>query len=232
MICLILMSFLLITNISIAQTKLTLLYKTGKIKGDVKDYVKPNNPTKWSGKFSIDEFTINDSITFYETAENYDEKDEYTLKALKKARKNKIPGKNFMVGATYCNYASGIYIDEIEWKDDTYLVKDNIKNKQKAWLFADESKHVLGYPCKQAYIQNGEDVEMVAWYTTNFKCNYSNTGDTTIPGTILEIYNTKTGILSTAIDLQIETSPILMPLKGGALVTKDAFDKIKKNKKS
>jgi GLPGLI family protein len=99
-------------------------------------------------------------------------------------------------------------------------------------MLTDETKQVFGYPCKKAFIQKNEQIEMVAWYTSNFKCNYSSTGDTSIPGTILEIYNPKTGNLVTAIDLQIETNPILIPQKGAMLVTREAFNKIKKTKKN
>ena len=51
------------------------------------------------------------------------------------------------------------------------------------------------------------------------------------PGTILETYYPKTGKLVTAIDLQIEVNAIMVP-KVGILVTRDAFNKISKNKKA
>jgi GLPGLI family protein len=144
-----------------------------------------------------------------------------------RGRKNKVRGKNFVPNASYCNYASGLSLDEVEWKDENYLVKDNIGNKQIEWVLSEETRTIFGYPCKQAYIKNGEDIEKIVWYTENFKCNYSASGDTTVPGTILETYYPKTGKLITAIDLQIETNPIMVP-KVGTPIKQEEF--IKKNK--
>jgi GLPGLI family protein len=223
--------FLAFTINVTAQTKLTILYKQGNIKTSLSEYLKPNNTIKWSGNYSIAEFTISDSITFFETLETYDEKDEFSMKTLLRGRKNKVRGKAFSPNASYCNYIKGISLNQIEWKDENYLVKDVISNKQEDWVLSEEIRTIFGYPCKQAYIRNGEEIERVVWYTENFKCNYSASGDTTIPGTILETYYPKTGKLVTAIDLQIEVNAIMVP-KVGILVTRDAFDKIKKNKKS
>lgn len=214
-----------------AQTKLSILYKKGGIKGSLADYLKPNNPIKWSGKFSIEEFIINDTLTSYETAESFEDKDEYTVKAIRKSRRNKIPGKAFIPNATYCNYAQGSNIEAIEWKDENFFVKDNIENKQKVWNLSEDSKVVLGYPCKQASLLKDGETEVIVWYTENFKCNLSCDGDSSLPGTILETYYPKKGIAITAIDLQIETNNVLMPSKGGIMVTKDEFLKIQKNKK-
>jgi hypothetical protein len=215
----------------IAQTKLTIFYKRGNAKTSLSEYLKQASPIKWSGNYSIEEFTISDSISFFETVESFDEKDEFSLKTLMRGRKNKVRGKAFTPNSSYCNYVTGISLKQIEWKDENYLVKDVIANKQEDWVLSEETRTIFGYPCKQAYIRNGEEIERVVWYTENFKCNYSASGDTTVPGTILETYYPKTGKLVTAIDLQIEVNPIMVP-KVGILVTKDAFDKIKKNKKS
>ena len=94
-----------------AQTKLSILYKHGTIKGSLQDYLKPNSTARWNGKFSIDEFTINDTITYYETFETLEEKDEFTVKGLRKNRRNKVLGKNFVPRSNYCNYAKGINIE-------------------------------------------------------------------------------------------------------------------------
>ena len=223
--------FVILTSTVTAQTKLTILYKRGNVKTSLTDYLKPNNTIKWSGNYSIEEFTISDSITFLETVESFDEKDEFSLKTLMRGRKNKIRGKAFVPNASYCNYASGINLEQIEWKDENYLIKDAIVNKQIEWVLSEETRTIFGYPCKQAYIKNGEDIERIVWYTENFKCSYSASGDTTVPGTILETYYPKTGKLVTAIDLQIEVNAIMVP-KVGILVTRDAFNKISKNKKA
>ncbi len=223
--------FLALTINATAQTKLTILYKRGNVKTSLSEYLKQGSPIKWSGNYSIEEFTISDSISFLETVESFDEKDEFSLKTLMRGRKNKVRGKAFVPNASYCNYVKGISLEQIEWKDENYLVKDVISNKQEDWVLSEETRAIFGYPCKQAYIKNGEEIERVVWYTENFKCNYSASGDTTVPGTILETYYPKTGKLVTAIDLQIEVNAIMVP-KVGILVTRDAFDKIKKNKKS
>ena len=217
-------------NQTIAQTKLSILYKQGTIKGSVTDYLKPNSATKWNGKFSVYEFAIADTISYYEPLETYEEGDEMTVKAVRKSRKNKIMGKSFKPNSIYCNYATGVFIEAIEWKDENYLVKDNISNKQKIWGLSEETKVVLGYPCKLAYTMLNGEKDLVVWYTENFKCSYSNNGDTSLPGTILETYIPKSNTLITAIDLQIETSPITLPK--AITVTQEAFDKIKKNKKN
>ena len=224
--------FLACSNNATAQTKLSILYKEGKIKSNLDDYKKPNNPVKWSGKFSIDEFTISDSITYYETVETYDEKDEYTVKSIRKARKNKPVGKAFIPHSSYCNYAAGFNLEEVEWKEDNYLVKTPIANQQKNWMFTEETKIIFGYNCKQAMLMNDAETEMVVWYTNALKCNYSINGDTSLPGTILETYIPKTNTLATIIDLQIDVNPILIPSKGAILVTQEEFIKLKKNKKS
>ncbi len=223
--------FLALTINVTAQTKLTILYKRGNAKTSLSEYLKQANLIKWSGHYSIEEFTISDSISFLETVESYDEKDEFSLKTVMRGRKNKVRGKAFSPNASYCNYIKGISLEQIEWKDENYLVKDVIGNKQEDWILSEETRTIFGYPCKQAYIKNGEEIERVVWYTENFKCNYSASGDTSVPGTILETYYPKTGKLVTTIDLQIEVNAIMVP-KVGILVTKDAFDKIKKNKKS
>ncbi len=216
-----------------AQTKLTILYKNSIIKGSQADYLKPNSSAKWSGKFSIDELTINDTITYYQPVESYEEKDEFTIKAIKKIRNSKPIGKTFVPRSNYCNYATGINIEAIEWKDNNYLVKDVIPNKQKIWNLTEDTKTVYGYPCKQAFTLNGEEKDAIVWYTESLKCNLSSNGDSSLPGLILETYYPKTGVLITAIDLQIETNTILPPTaKLGTLVTKDEFEKIKKTKKN
>lgn len=227
--------FMTINSTSFAQTKLTILYKKGNIKGSKDDYLKPNNPTKWSGKFSIDEFTINDSITYYQTIQEFEDKEEYTIKSLKKSRMNKVLGKSFVLHSNYCNYASGYNVEAIEWKDDNYLVKTNVTEKQKIWdITTEEKKVVLGYNCSKATKLNADnEIETVAWFFADFKCNYSNSGDSSLPGIILETYTPKSGTLITAVDLQIETNAIIAPTaKIGKLVSKDEFEKIKKNKKS
>jgi len=228
-----LMSYLLTSNISFAQTKLTILYKKGAIKGSKEDYLKPNNPIRWSGKFSVDEFTINDSITYYQTIQEFEDKEEYTIKSLKKSRMNKMLGKSFVLHSNYCNYAAGFNIEAIEWKDDNYQVKTPIENKQKIWDVTEEKKVVLGYNCIKATKLNADnEIETIAWFFPDFKCNYSNNGDTSLPGIILETFTPKSGILITAIDLQIETNTIITPTaKIGRLVSKDEFEKIKKSKK-
>lgn len=213
-----------------AQTKLSILYKSGGIKGSLQEYQKNTNNNKWSGKFSIEEFAISDTITYYETIENFEEKDEFAVKTIRKNRRNKVMGKNFIPHSKYCNYNKGISIEAIEWKDENYLVKDTLNNKQKIWGLSDETKVVLGYPCKKAYTMDNGQIDLIVWYTDNFKCNYSNDGDTSLSGTILESYYPKNNTLVTAIDLQIETSPITLPK--GIVVTQDNFEKIKKNKKS
>lgn len=219
------------TATSSAQTKLVLLYKRGTIKGSLESYMKPNNPLKWSGKFSVDEFTVCDSLSFFETVETFDEQDELSVKNIKRNRKSKILGKNFIPNAVYCNYVSGYNVEEIEWKDDNYRVKDGIADKQKIWNLTDEKRIVFGYTCKKAYTMNDTEIDNVVWYTDNFKCSYSPTGDTSLPGTILESYFPKTNTLITAIDFTIEPNPMMFP-KMGALVTRDEFKKIQKGKKS
>lgn len=216
-----------------AQTKLVILYREGKIKNNITDYLKPNTPIKWSGNYSIDEFTINDSITYYEKVETYDEKDEFVLKTFKRGRKTKVLGKSFVPGSVYCNYANGTTTEEVEWKDDNYLVKDKIESKQQTWMLIDETKVVNGYNCKKAGIFNAEtnEMEVIVWYTDAFKCSYSKTGDTALAGIILETYVSKTNTLTTAIDVQIEPNPIMLPSKGVIIVTKEEFEKLKKNKK-
>jgi len=224
--------FFCCSNNVFAQTKLTILYKNSAIKGSQVDYLKPNSIAKYSGKFSIDEFTINDTITYYQTVESFEEKDEFTVKAIKKLRNGKPIGKTFIPHSSYCNYATGINIKAVEWKDNNYLVKDAIANKQKIWNLTEDTKTVFGYACKQAFTLNGEEKDMIVWYTESLKCNLSSTGDSSLPGLILETYYPKTGILISAIDLQIETNSILSPIsKIGTLVTKDEFEKIKKSKK-
>lgn len=214
-----------------AQTKLTILYKHGNIKGSTEDYRKPNSTIRWSGKFSIDEFTISDSITFYETVETLEEKDEFSIKSFKRGRKTKILGKAFVPNTVYCDYAAGYTIKETEWKDDNYFVKDAISNKQEIWVLTEETKTVFGYPCKLAYTMQDDKIDKIVWYTDNFKCGLSNTGDYSLPGTVLETFLPQSNTLISAIDLQIETNPMMIPAKGGKLVTQEEFDKIKKNKK-
>jgi GLPGLI family protein len=224
--------FTLVNTISIAQTKLTILYKRGNIKGSTADYLKPTNTIKWSGKFSIDEFIINDSITYYQTIQEFEDKEEYTVKALKKARMNKLVGKSFVLHSSYNNYAAGINIEAIDWKDNNYLLKTAIENKQKIWDVTEEKKVVLGYNCTKATKLNADnEVEKIAWFFPDFKCNYAADGDSSLPGTILETYYPKLGALITAIDLQIETNAILTPTsKMGMIISKDEFEKIKKTK--
>ena len=229
-----LLIFVVFTNVISAQTKLTILYKNGKIKGSKEEYLKTNSVAKWAGKFSIDEFTISDSITYYQTVESFEEKDEFTIKGIKKSRNNKPLGKNFVLGANYCNYASGFNIQAIEWKDNNYLVKTPVADKQKIWNTSEEKKVVLGYNCSKATkLNDNNEVELIVWYFTDFKCTYSSDGDSSLPGIILESYYPKTNTLITAIDLQIETNIIMTPTaKLGTLVSQIDFEKIKKNKKS
>ncbi len=215
----------------IAQTKLTILYKHGNIKGSTEDYKKPNNPVKWSGKYVIDEFTINDSTTYYQPTETFEATDEFSMAAYKRTRKNKVLGKTFAPNTVYCNYAAGTTLEAIEWKDDTYFVKDTIPNRQQVWVLGDETKTVFGYPCKFAYTMKDDQIDMMVWYTENFKCSLSNNGDNSLPGTVLETYYPKSNTLITAIDLQIETSPIALNLKNAKPISQQEFSKVKKNKK-
>jgi GLPGLI family protein len=228
--CVILASFLLATS-SFSQNNFTILYKQGNIKNNLDEYKKPKSEIKWSGKFNVTEFTVKDSITFFETLETIEANDELNLKSLKKTRKNKVLGKAFMPNSVYCDYAKNICIEEIEWKDETYLVKDEITNRQKTWSLSEEQKLVFGYACKKAE-QYGENakLEKIIWYSENIKCNLSCDGDLQIPGVVLEMYDVKTGILTTAIDLVIETNPMMMPSKGTA-ITRAEFNKLAKGKR-
>jgi GLPGLI family protein len=227
----ILLVLLTATYFSEAQTKLTIMYKTGNIKGSSEDYRKPNSTIRWSGKYMIDEFTISDSVTFYETVETLEEKDEFSIKSFKRGRKTKILGKAFVPNTVYCDYAKGYTIKEVEWKDDNYFVRDSIINKQDSWILSEEAKTVFGYPCKLAYTMEDDKISRMVWYTDNFKCSLSATGDYSLPGTVLESLDTKSNTLTTAIDLQIATNPMMIPVKGAKLVSQQEFDKIKKNKK-
>jgi GLPGLI family protein len=122
-------------------------------------------------------------------------------------------------------------IEEVEWKDETYLVKDNIENCQKTWSLSIEQKLVFGYACKKAeqFGENGK-VEKIVWYSENLPCNLSYTGDMSIPGVILETFDANSNILTTAIDLQIETNAMIMPTKG-TVISKAEFKKIAKGKR-
>lgn len=214
-----------------AQNNLTVLYKQGKIKNNLEEYKSAKTDLKWNGSYKVNEFTIKDSITFYETIETFEPSDELNIKSVKKTRKSKVLGKSFVPNSIYCDYSKNIIIEEVEWKDETYLVKDNIENRQKTWSLNETQKLVFGYACKKAeqYDSDGK-LEKIVWYSENVKCNLSCDGDMSIPGVILEVYDVKNETLTTAVDLQIETNPMQMPTKGTA-ISRAEFTKLTKGKR-
>jgi GLPGLI family protein len=112
--------------------------------------------------------------------------------------------------------------------DDTYLLKDSLKNIK--WKFTDEVRDIAGYPCHRANGLILDSVYVVAFYTDQIPVSGGPESFAGLPGMILQLalpHENVSWIATKVEDLDLPINSVLPP-KGGTIINfKELIDKLK-----
>ena len=206
-----LLIFILIVNLTVAQTKLTIIYKRGDISNTAQEYIDTNNKVEWIGHYWLEEFTVNDSITFSYCFKQGESGNSFYSRTSNSY--SRIPlGSQFFSHANYNDYTKGIVVFGAIVKEKQSWVIDSIKQINN-WMYSSETKTILRHYCKSAMLIKDSIIDCIAWYTDELNCDFAVDGKFGLPGMILEIYYPKSGRLYSAIEIKNEAKQIVFPTK-------------------
>jgi GLPGLI family protein len=210
----------LISNLSISQNKLTIIYKRGSIANTAKEYIDTTKEIEWAGHYWLEEFTINDSTTYNYCFKQGENNNSFFSRISNSY--SKLPlGSQFFSHSNYCDYRKGIVVYEAKNKNKELLIIDSIR-KENNWTYGEEVKTILGHRCKSAMLIKDSAIACIAWFTDELNCDFSIDGTLHLPGIILEIYYPKIGWLLSATEIKKEAKSIVFPAKGYLITCNEA----------
>ncbi len=112
--------------------------------------------------------------------------------------------------------------------DDTYLLKDSLKNIK--WKFTDEVRDIAGYPCHRANGLTLDSVYVVAFYTDEIPVSGGPELFGGLPGMILQLALPHENVSWIAVkvkDVDLPVSAVLPPTDGVVINFKKMIDKLR-----
>ncbi|MCB0488957.1 MAG: GLPGLI family protein [Cyclobacteriaceae bacterium] len=128
----------------------------------------------------------------------------------------------------YLNSDTKQMISKREFMGKSFLIEDALIVRP--WKFANETKTILGYECKQAYYTTEDTNQTItAWYTSALRPFLGPGTYGSLPGAILalDINNEDQVYVATKIELrELKKNEIKIP-KGGEVTTEEGFQKMR-----
>lgn len=112
--------------------------------------------------------------------------------------------------------------------DDTYLLKDSLKNIK--WKFTDEVRDIAGYPCHRANGLVLDSVYVVAFYTDKIPVSGGPESFGDLPGMILQLalpHENVSWIATKVEDIDLPVNSVLPPTGGRIINYKGLIDKLR-----
>lgn len=130
----------------------------------------------------------------------------------------------------FCDLINKLKTEQRDFMSRIFLVESNLSSLQ--WKLSGEQKMILNYPCQEALLKDSSKTVRV-WFTPSLPISSGPNGYGNLPGIILEadLDNGKVNIVATKIELKEIDNALLKKPKDGKKVTKEAFEKIKAEKR-
>jgi GLPGLI family protein len=118
----------------------------------------------------------------------------------------------------YSDLNTKLLISKRKVFDDTYLLKDSLKNIK--WKFTDEVRDIAGYPCHRANGIMLDSVYVVAFYTDKIPVSGGPESFSGLPGMILQVVLPHENVSWIATKVEDSSLPVnsVMPPKGGTII--------------
>lgn len=111
--------------------------------------------------------------------------------------------------------------------DDTYLLKDSLKNIK--WKFTDEVRDIAGYPCHRANGLIIDSIYVVAFYTDKIPVSSGPESFGGLPGMILQLalpHENVSWIATKVEDIALPVNSVLPPTVGTIINFKELINKL------
>jgi len=112
--------------------------------------------------------------------------------------------------------------------DDTYLLKDSLKNIK--WKFTDEVREIAGYPCHRANGLTLDSVYVVAFYTDKIPVSGGPESFGGLPGMILQLalpHENVSWIATKVEDIDLPVNSVLPPTGATIINFKELIEKLR-----
>ncbi|HKR05846.1 MAG TPA: GLPGLI family protein [Bacteroidia bacterium] len=130
----------------------------------------------------------------------------------------------------YCDLKNNKKIEQRDFMSRMFLIESDLKTME--WKMTGNQKMILNYPCQEAVLKDSAK-KVVAWFTSAIPVSTGPNGYANLPGLILaaDIDSGKVVITATTVDLKDFDAKIMVQPTEGKKVTKEQFEKIKKEKR-
>lgn len=131
------------------------------------------------------------------------------------------PGEN---GIIYKNFTTKQIQEQTEFADNNYIIDDTIKVQP--WKLADETKSILGHPCKKASMKTITGNVVSAWYAEDMPVPAGPENFGGLPGTVLAIDMNNGEVVFTANEIKpaVNIKELSKPISGKH-ITRAGFKK-------
>ncbi|MEO6851131.1 MAG: GLPGLI family protein [Mucilaginibacter sp.] len=122
----------------------------------------------------------------------------------------------------YTDLESGVNITQKKVFDETFLLKDSIRNIK--WKITDETSEISGYTCRRANGLVMDSIYVVAFYTTEIPVSGGPESFSGLPGMILKVALPHENVIWTATsvtDTSLPANTVIPPKKGKPTNYKD-----------
>ena len=112
-------------------------------------------------------------------------------------------------------------------KGRTYMIEDTMGTRP--WVLSEETKEILGYPCRKATLTNSENKgSLTVWFTNQLRPALGPYLYHTLPGAVLEVDSNQGALVlkATNVELRALTNKELAKPGKGKLVTKQEFENL------
>ena len=116
---------------------------------------------------------------------------------------------------TYTDFASGLFTTKKTVYEETFLVKDSIRNIN--WKITNETRTIAGYECRRANAVILDSIYVVAFYTDKIPLSGGPESFTGLPGMILGValpHENITWFAKTVTDKAVGPNELKVPAKG------------------
>jgi len=129
----------------------------------------------------------------------------------------------------YTDLTAGTITMQKDAMGDQFLVKDNVRPIK--WKITEETRDILGYPCRRANGIISDSIYVVAFYTDKIRVSSGPELFNGLPGMILQlsIPHENVSWMATRVTEGTPAKPIVAPTKGKAMTTKELLTTIEKS---